>query len=169
MKPTPIIVDITQNLPPSTALDIGCGNGRNAIYLDNIDWTVTALDQNPTALPQSIRFVHTTLDSFNETSQYDLVMCLMMLHFSPDSHTVKCSIQKLKNYTKPLGTLVVSVFTDQNSHSVRPYLFAKDELLAFFTDWTVIRNEYELAQPIIDNGESVRYYVQRIVVRKSGG
>ena len=37
-------------LPPTTALDLGCGEGADAIWLAQLGWHVTAVDVSPTAL-----------------------------------------------------------------------------------------------------------------------
>ncbi len=37
-------------VPPTTALDLGCGEGADAIWLGQRGWLVTAVDVSPTAL-----------------------------------------------------------------------------------------------------------------------
>jgi len=37
-------------LPPGRALDLACGTGRNALWLANQGWKVTAVDGAPTAI-----------------------------------------------------------------------------------------------------------------------
>lgn len=44
------LVDVVQDLPPGTALDLGCGEGGDAVWLALRDWRVTAVDVSPTAL-----------------------------------------------------------------------------------------------------------------------
>lgn len=41
---------IGRTLPPRTALDVGCGTGRNAMYLANHGSIVTAFDSSPAAI-----------------------------------------------------------------------------------------------------------------------
>ncbi|MEU8901140.1 class I SAM-dependent methyltransferase [Nocardia sp. NPDC048505] len=40
-------------LPPGKALDLGCGNGRNAAYLARHGWQVTGIDSNEPAVAQA--------------------------------------------------------------------------------------------------------------------
>jgi len=42
--PTPLLVSTTSNLTPGKALDLACGTGRNAIWLAEHGWDVTAVD-----------------------------------------------------------------------------------------------------------------------------
>src|SRR5579859_4611313 len=41
--PAPLVVQFTQDMPAGTALDLACGPGRNAIYLAERGWQVTAV------------------------------------------------------------------------------------------------------------------------------
>ena len=45
-----VLVDIVGGLPPGTALDLGCGEGGDAIWLARQGWRVRAVDISATAL-----------------------------------------------------------------------------------------------------------------------
>jgi SAM-dependent methyltransferase len=49
-KPNRALVDETQGLRPGTALDLGCGQGGDAIWLAAQGWTVTGTDISEAAL-----------------------------------------------------------------------------------------------------------------------
>ncbi len=49
-KPTRWVVQELQGRPPGTALDVATGEGRNAIWLAEIGWSVTAVDFSQVAL-----------------------------------------------------------------------------------------------------------------------
>jgi SAM-dependent methyltransferase len=49
-KPNPQLVTEIGDLPPGTALDAGCGEGADAIWLASRGWQVTAADISITAL-----------------------------------------------------------------------------------------------------------------------
>jgi hypothetical protein len=42
--PNKLLVEVTKGLRPGTALDLAMGQGRNALYLASIGWTVTGID-----------------------------------------------------------------------------------------------------------------------------
>ena len=44
------VVDACKIIQPCTALDMGCSNGRNALYLSQQGFDVTAVDNNPNAI-----------------------------------------------------------------------------------------------------------------------
>jgi tellurite methyltransferase len=48
--PTPLLVETAQKLVPGSALDLACGTGRNALWLANQGWHVTAVDGSPVAI-----------------------------------------------------------------------------------------------------------------------
>jgi SAM-dependent methyltransferase len=49
-RPNPLLVREVAQLPPGTALDLGCGEGGDAIWLAAGGWRVTAVDVSATAL-----------------------------------------------------------------------------------------------------------------------
>ena len=48
--PNPVLVEAASSLPPGRALDLACGTGRNALWLAQHGWNVTAVDGSPTAI-----------------------------------------------------------------------------------------------------------------------
>lgn len=52
-RANPVLVDVVGELPPGTALDLGCGEGGDAIWLARQGWQVTAVDVSYTALDRA--------------------------------------------------------------------------------------------------------------------
>ncbi|WP_301128266.1 class I SAM-dependent methyltransferase [Streptomyces cacaoi] len=48
--PNPVLVGEASDLPPGQALDVGCGEGADALWLARRGWLVTAVDVSRTAL-----------------------------------------------------------------------------------------------------------------------
>jgi len=40
----PELVSLLDDLPPGSALDVGCGTGTNALFMAQLGWTVTGID-----------------------------------------------------------------------------------------------------------------------------
>lgn len=78
--------EVAATLEPGAALDLGCGEGGDAVWLTEHGWTVTGVDIAPTALargtaaargrglgPDRIRFIEADLNGFETDDRYDLV------------------------------------------------------------------------------------------------
>ncbi|MEH1098812.1 class I SAM-dependent methyltransferase [Micromonospora sp. CPCC 205561] len=52
-RPNPVLVDVATPLPAGTVLDLGCGEGGDAIWLAGRGWRVTAVDVAETALARA--------------------------------------------------------------------------------------------------------------------
>jgi 2-polyprenyl-3-methyl-5-hydroxy-6-metoxy-1,4-benzoquinol methylase len=49
-RPNALLVDEVEALPPGTALDLGCAEGADAVWLAQRGWRVTGADVSPSAL-----------------------------------------------------------------------------------------------------------------------
>lgn len=54
-EPNRFLVSETEALPPGRALDLACGEGRNALWLAERGWRVTAVDYSGVALEKANR------------------------------------------------------------------------------------------------------------------
>jgi tellurite methyltransferase len=49
-RPHSLVAETASSLSPGRALDLACGTGRNALWLAEHGWDVTAVDGSPTAI-----------------------------------------------------------------------------------------------------------------------
>jgi cyclopropane fatty-acyl-phospholipid synthase-like methyltransferase len=90
-RPNQQLVREAADLPPGAALDIGCGEGADAIWLAERGWEVTGVDFAPTALERAavhaeaagvadrIRWVHADVTQWApEPASFDLVSAQFM-------------------------------------------------------------------------------------------
>ena len=113
-EPNGALVAEAEGLPPGAALDVGCGEGADAVWLALQGWEVTALDVSGVALARAeaaaveagvtVRWLHAgLLDAALPTAGFDLVVALYpVLLRSPDHEAERA----LLNAVGPLGTLV---------------------------------------------------------------
>ncbi len=91
------LVDFAKTLKANKALDLGCGTGRNALWLASNGWSVTGVDSSYVGLSQamararrlnlSMELIHNDLSKYiPPTSQYQLVI-MANLHFAEPMRT----------------------------------------------------------------------------------
>ena len=84
------LVEIASALPPGKALDLGCGEGNDSIWLAQRGWVVKAVDVSAGAVRQaraaaaaaglnSVVFETVDLGEWRPVSRYDLVFCTFAL------------------------------------------------------------------------------------------
>jgi tellurite methyltransferase len=119
--PDPSLVKFVDHLDASrTVLDIGCGQGRNTLYLARREFTVDALDPSQVALDQlaavcagddlSIRTIHGTIQDLGETGRdYGgiLVFGLIPVLFRPE---IVDLVRVVMTHLGEGGVLIITAF-----------------------------------------------------------
>lgn len=86
----PTLIEVATGLEPGSALDLGCGDGRNAIWLAQAGWDVTGVDFSAVGLARAaalaearglkVDWLQADLLSWNPPAEaFDLVV-LMFIH-----------------------------------------------------------------------------------------
>eukprot|EP01024_Parvocaulis_polyphysoides_P064963 TRINITY_DN7565_c0_g1_i1.p2 TRINITY_DN7565_c0_g1~~TRINITY_DN7565_c0_g1_i1.p2 ORF type:complete len:196 (-),score=41.63 TRINITY_DN7565_c0_g1_i1:1184-1771(-) len=112
-KPDEVLQAEVNTLEKGVALDLGCGEGQESLWLASQGWKVVAVDFSPTAINTvqrlakeknlEITTVVEDIRKFESDTQFDLVI-LMYIHFDEESR-----IQLLNNAIKHLkknGSLI---------------------------------------------------------------
>jgi len=83
-EPNQFLPDLVADLSPGRALDVACGEGRNAIWLASQGWDVTGVDFSPVAIAKAGRlsqqagvspeFVAADLSTWEPTTSFDLII-----------------------------------------------------------------------------------------------
>jgi tellurite methyltransferase len=169
--PSRLVVEFTRRLPSGGfALDLACGPGRNALYLADRGWRVTAVDGSPVAidllrarsrerkLSIDARVVDLESDDFAIAPEtYDLILACYYLQRS--------LIPGIKAALRPGGLLIVIVhLAGADQPQGTPTLAYPDELRAFFLDWTIMH--YREGEPA-ESGH--RHAVAELVAQKRKG
>lgn len=113
-RPNPQLVTEVAGMPPGTALDAGCGEGGDALWLAANGWRVTGVDFVPTALERAsahakaadldVEFLHADLTRWAPGRRFDLVSA-HYLHMSREPQAA--TYRNLARLVAPGGTLLV--------------------------------------------------------------
>jgi len=114
-RPNQFLVEEVGALPPGRALDLACGEGRNALWLAEKGWAVTGVDFSRVGLSKARRlaadrglqvdFVEAdVLDWAPPAASFDLVV-VMYLHLPAPSR--RRALQSAARALAPRGTLLV--------------------------------------------------------------
>jgi SAM-dependent methyltransferase len=114
-EPNLFLVTEVGDMAPGRALDLACGEGRNAVWLAELGWTVTAVDFSEVATGRArelaefrgveVEVIHHDLLGYEpEPGAFDLV-AVMYLHLAPaDRASV---LRTAVEATAPGGTVLV--------------------------------------------------------------
>jgi SAM-dependent methyltransferase len=150
--PNAFLADVAKTRKPGTALDVGMGQGRNAIYLAQQGWTVTGFDPAERAVAaaeeqaRKLGVKLTTAVADDEhfewgTSKWDLIV----LSYVGARQMVPHVLESLR----PGGVVVVEAFhrdATKNASIGGGVVFDSNELLQLFAKLRVIRYEDAEAQ-----------------------
>lgn len=150
-EPNAQLVAEVSALTPGTALDVGCGEGADAVWLARHGWDVTAVDISEVALGRArahaesegfdIAFEHADLVAAPPAPEaYDLVSAQFFQ--LPDPPRAQ-AYRGLGAAVSPGGhLLVVGHYPSEhigNDHPER--LFTTAEIVALFPDWEIVTSE----------------------------
>jgi SAM-dependent methyltransferase len=146
-KPNAFLVQMTQGRTPGTALDVGMGQGRNAVYLAQQGWTVTGFDPADKAVAAAeedakragVRL--TTLVVGDEAFDFGREKWdLIVLSYVSLRHLTA----RIRESLKPGGLVVVEGFhrdATKGSSIGGGVVFDTNELLKLFDRYRIVRCE----------------------------
>jgi SAM-dependent methyltransferase len=162
---------LRENLCPGrTALDLGMGEGRNAIYLAQQGFKVTGLDVSKVAIQHAqeqakakgVTLETVEADLFAYDFGVDRFDLITLIYFNP---AIKV-LDKIKAAVKPGGLILIEgQGKDHEGGGPPPWSrFAPNQLVRAFDDWRVI--EYQDGIYPCDWNEGKLTPVVRILARK---
>ena len=156
--PNGVLVTEVADLPPGRALDVGCGEGGDALWLARQGWQVTAIDISPLALERAaahaaaanlsdhLSWAHVDLSTTPPPADaFDLVSAQYFpLQIQPDHAALRALLASVA----PGGTLLyvghdVADLSPDDTHGFDPHAFYQPADIARIldADWTVLTNE----------------------------
>ena len=148
--PSMFMMESAEGLEPATALDIGAGQGRNAVWLAQQGWEVTGIDISGVGLSAAadnaekagvrINTVKTSYQDFDYgIEQWDLIV--MILSWAPVSDPA--FIARLERSLRPGGSLIFEHVLETEKQTFPPVVQAvgPNALLSYFKDFHIQKYE----------------------------
>lgn len=138
---------------PGRALDLGCGTGRDAVYLAREGWSVTGVDGVPKALDEARRRAAaakakvdwvqgdvTRLEDLGLAAGYDLVLDRGCFHGLSDEDREACA-RGVNALAAPGASLLIYAFAP-GFHGPAPRGISGQDIAAHFgPDWELVSSE----------------------------
>jgi tellurite methyltransferase len=164
--PTPLLVETAKQLAPGRALDLACGSGRNALWLAERGWSVTAVDGSAAAIQilrgrasergitLATKVADLEKDEYGiEPSSWDLVAACNYLQ-----HNL---FEPAKRGVVPGGILVSIVHITEPGEEPTAHRLRPGELERYFPGWEILHRHE--GKP---NDTAHRRWIAEIVARK---
>ncbi|MDF1544824.1 MAG: methyltransferase domain-containing protein [bacterium] len=174
------ISDLGLDCAELSLIDLGCGEGGNALYLASRGISVTGLDLSPTGLRKTrllakeaglvVKTIEASLYECVFKQEYDLFFSSGTVHYIPEEIRQR-SFDYFKSRTSPRGlhaitTLVQKPFIEQApDFEEQVTLFSSGELMSYYRDWEILHT----VETIFDcnsGGQPHRHAANRIIARK---
>ncbi len=156
LTPNRICYDIMKLLPPTRpyrVLDIGCGEGKDAVFFAKCGYAVTAFDLSEQGIEKArrlaeynkvdVQFFKADLFDYRPDTEYHIIFSSGVLHFLPQTLREELC-DSLKAHTTDKGLNALNVFVQKPFISRAPdstkdeetgKLWRSGELFGYYHDW----------------------------------
>lgn len=146
-------------IAPGKALDLGCGNGRNSLYLAANGFDVTAWDKNPASISnlerirqaeglENLRTAIKDLNALSLDGEYDFILSTVVMMFL-EAKTIPGLIANMQRCTRPGGynLIVAAMDTDDFPCTVGfPFAFKPEELRNYYAGWALLKYNEDVGE-----------------------
>ena len=150
------IMKMRPPVKPLKVLDIGCGEGKDAVFLARNGYIVTAFDLSEAGIEKGKRlaekcntyvdFFKADITDFRATEYYDIIFSSGVFHFIKPEIREEITAN-LKEYTNKNGIHAINVFVDKPFVQVPPdkdanrFRWKSGELFMLYHDWKLHKTE----------------------------
>lgn len=153
------VISAARQIAPCKALDLGCGSGRNSLYLNLLGFDVTALDKNAIGISslqnimaqEQLKRIGAEVYNINEAriqEQYGLIISTVVLMFL-EAERIPAIIKNMQDSTVRGGyNLIVSAMSTPDAPCQVPFSFTfkPGELSAHYQGWELVKYNEDLGE-----------------------
>lgn len=149
------VLEVVKHIQSGKALDLGCGGGRNALFLQLLGFDVTAFDKNPNAIGSLQEIIASEqlehIEAFiadahdaNLSESYDLITSTVVMMFL-DGDKIPAIINNMQEHTNLGGYNLIVCAMDSEDYPMSAHQlpfdfgFKSGELQAYYQDWNIIK------------------------------
>ncbi|SUB82778.1 Tellurite resistance protein TehB homolog [Pragia fontium] len=153
------VVEAVKLIPPGKALDLGCGRGRNALYLNLKGFEVSAWDNHSTSIDdlnnliqqENLSNITASVNDLNRidfAGHYDFILSTVVLMFlHPDR--IPALIDNMQKCTVIGGYNLIVAAMDTEDYPCPmpfPFTFQPDELKRYYQNWQIVKYNEDVGQ-----------------------
>ncbi|MFF4597702.1 class I SAM-dependent methyltransferase [Amycolatopsis sp. NPDC001319] len=171
-EPNGVLVAEAAGLAPGEALDVGCGEGADAVWLARRGWRVTAVDVAETALRRGAAAAHGsdvagrvawTRADLSTTALPAGVFDLVSVQYFPLRHQPEHeALNRLLASVAPGGTLLVAGHDPGDEGVDYADYYRPDEIAGLLDGWTILVHE---SRPRTRPGPEGTHHTRDVVLR----
>lgn len=151
------VLNAVNYIQSGKVLDLGCGRGRNALYLNLLGFDVTALDHNQESIDflnymiekEGAKNIKTELYDINQANvegEFDLIVSTVVMMFLKRER-IPAIIENMQKNTKAGGyNLIVCAMSTDDYPCPMPFSFTfkEGELKEYYQGWELVKYNEDL-------------------------
>lgn len=151
------VLNAVNHIQGGKALDLGCGRGRNSLYLNLLGFDVTAVDHNAESIhflnqiieKEGMEKIRTDVYDINQATisgEYDLIVSTVVMMFL-NRERIPAIIENMQKNTKVGGyNLIVCAMSTDDYPCPMPFsfTFSEGELANYYQGWELVKYNEDL-------------------------
>ncbi|BDH45979.1 tellurite resistance methyltransferase TehB [Salmonella enterica subsp. enterica serovar Choleraesuis] len=176
------VLNAVNYVTPGRTLDLGCGSGRNSLYLAAKGFEVDAWDRNEMGLRNlahiaseeglstHLRTRNVDLNELSFDAGYDFILSTVVMMFL-QPQTIPGLIANMQRCTLPGGYNLIVAAMDTADYPCTvgfPFAFKENELKNYYAGWELVKYNEDMGElhKTDENGQRIKLRFATLLARK---